>query len=344
VAEPTHPWPPGSATGLGPFPGTDPLVAARAVFDELSQLPFLPQLPARGAGSDAVGRTATLLVDLFVDLRPSGWHFVPHPGIDLARARAAIVSDLDVLEEVAEGYAGALKLQVVGPWTMAGSVELPRGEKALADEGAVRDLVESLVEGVAGHVADIRRRLPAVTDLVVQIDEPLLPAVLAGHLPTQSGWGRLPVVEEPVAEDALSQVIAAAGEHAGVRTAGAPASLTLLRRAGARFAGIDAELISSMSEDELGEALEDGTGLLVALVPLKDGSPADPRPAAEPVRRLWRRLGLAPDTLAESVGVTPVDGLEHLSPEAAAAVLRRAAEVGRFLEETAGEDAGQREL
>jgi hypothetical protein len=344
VAEPTHPWPPGSATGLGPFPGTDPLEAARVVFDELSQLPFLPQLPARGAGSDAVGRTATLLVDLFVDLRPSGWHFVPHPGIDLARARAALVSDLDALEEVAEGYDGELKLQVVGPWTMAGSVELPRGEKALADEGAVRDLVESLVEGVAGHVADIRRRLPAVTDLVVQIDEPLLPAVLAGALPTQSGWGRLPVVEEPVALEALRQMFTAAGDHAGVRTVAAPPPVGLLRRAGARFAGVDAELLPSMPEDELGEALEDGTGLLVATVPLEEGPSADPRPAAEPVRRLWRRLGLAPENLAEAVAVTPVDGLEHLSAKAATAVLHRAAEVGRFLEETTGEDAGEREV
>jgi hypothetical protein len=338
VADPIHPWPAGSATGLGPFPGTDPLEAARVVFGELPKLPFLPQLPARGPGSDAVGRTATLLVDLFVDLRPSGWRLVPHPGIDMSRGRAALVTDLDALEEVAEGYAGALKLQVVGPWTMAGMVELPRGEKALADEGAVRDLVASLAEGLAAHVAAVRRSLPGVSELVVQIDEPLLPAVLAGGLPTQSGWGRLPVVEEPVAEEALRQVLAAAGEAAGAHIGAAPPPVSLLRKAGARFVGVDAGLLASMRDDDLGEALEAGTGLLTAVVPLEEGGSAHPRAAAEPLRGLWRRLGLDVEDLPGVVAVSPVDGLEHLSPEVATGVLRRAVELSRFLEEAAAED------
>ncbi|MGH9152319.1 MAG: methionine synthase, partial [Acidimicrobiales bacterium] len=62
MADWTLPWPPGSASGLGPFPGTDPVEAARVVLGELGDLPHLPQLPHRGAGADAVGRTASLLV------------------------------------------------------------------------------------------------------------------------------------------------------------------------------------------------------------------------------------------------------------------------------------------
>jgi hypothetical protein len=45
----TRPWAPGSVTGLGPLPGTDPAEAARLVFGELPDLPHLPELPERGA-------------------------------------------------------------------------------------------------------------------------------------------------------------------------------------------------------------------------------------------------------------------------------------------------------
>ncbi len=78
------PW--GPATGIGSLPGTDPAEALRTVLGELPDLPHLPELPARGPGADMIGRTAALLVDLFVDLTPAGWRLVPRPGIDLRRA------------------------------------------------------------------------------------------------------------------------------------------------------------------------------------------------------------------------------------------------------------------
>src|ERR1700745_1315688 len=132
-------WPPGTATGLGPFPGTDPLQAARLVFPELGEgdgLPFLPELPARGVGADPAGRSATLLAGLHVEVATGAWRFVTRPGRDEHRARTTLTTDLAALEEAAEGYAGPVKLRLVGPWTLAATVELARGEKALADEGA----------------------------------------------------------------------------------------------------------------------------------------------------------------------------------------------------------------
>ncbi|HET9773115.1 MAG TPA: methionine synthase, partial [Acidimicrobiia bacterium] len=137
-------WPPGTATALGPFPGLDPLEAARIALSELPGLPVLPELPARGVGSDPVGRTAGLLADLHVEVGIGAWRFVPRGGRDEERARVARVTDLDALEESAHGYHGPLKLRVVGPWTMAASVELAKGEKALRDPGAVRDIAASL--------------------------------------------------------------------------------------------------------------------------------------------------------------------------------------------------------
>ena len=89
-------------------------------------IPYLPELPSRGPGADLVGRSAALLADLAVDLQPSGWRFTDRAGRDLARTRAFWRRDLDELAEAYDGYAGPLKVQVAGPWTLAASIELNR--------------------------------------------------------------------------------------------------------------------------------------------------------------------------------------------------------------------------
>src|SRR2546423_11304956 len=91
------PWVPGSATGVGSLPGTDTDESTRFVFGELPDFPHLPELPARGPGADLIGRGATFLVDLHVDLQPSGWRLVDRPGVDERRARDFLARDLDVL-------------------------------------------------------------------------------------------------------------------------------------------------------------------------------------------------------------------------------------------------------
>ena len=67
-----------------------------------------------------------------------------------------------------------------GPITLAASLELGGGHRAITDPGALRDLAASLAEGVARHRAEVARRLS--TTVAVQFDEPLLPAALAGRL------------------------------------------------------------------------------------------------------------------------------------------------------------------
>nr|MDT0666530.1 methionine synthase [Micromonospora sp. DSM 115978] len=84
--ETARPWPPATATGVGSLPGTDPVEAAKLVFGELDRMPFLPELPERGPGSDMLGRAAAFLVEMPVDLQPSGWRLVPRPGLDLRRS------------------------------------------------------------------------------------------------------------------------------------------------------------------------------------------------------------------------------------------------------------------
>src|SRR4029453_11365890 len=124
------------------------------------------------------------------------------------RAREFLARDLDALSDVAADYVGPFKVQAAGPWTLAAGLERSRGGRAAGDPGARRDLAQSLTEGLIAHAADVAARVPGA-DLVVQLDEPSLPAVLQGGLPTASGFGKLPAVEAHVAEQELAAVLAA---------------------------------------------------------------------------------------------------------------------------------------
>ncbi len=331
------PWrpAPGSATGVGSLPGTDPREAAATVTGELPDLLHLPELPGRGIGADMIGRAAALLVDLHVDVQPSGWRLVDRPGMDERRARAYLGQDLDELEAHAQGFVGPVKLQVAGPWTTAAALALPRGEPVLSDQGALRELVASLTEGLLAHVSDLRARL-AGAEPVVQLDEPSLPAVMAGAVRSSSGARTFPAVLETTAEDVLSELIETLGIPVVVHCCAARPPVALARRAGAAGVSVDLTITGDRLHDDLGEAVESGLVLLAGLVPAtSSGSTAvsDPATTVEPVRRLWRRLGLAQQQLAEQVVVTPTCGLAGASPAYALTAMSRAREAARILPE-----------
>nr|WP_221473545.1 methionine synthase [Planomonospora venezuelensis] len=327
----TFPWGEASATGVGSHPGEDHAEAVRVVFGELPALPYLPELPARGVGADMVGRAASLLVELAVEVQPSGWRFTDRPGRDAKRARDHLLRDLDALEEAAQGYEGPFKTQVCGPWTLAGAVELRHGDKTLADAGAVRDLAESFAEGLAAHVAEVRKRVPGATEIVVQLDEPGLPGVLAGTVPTASGFGRLPAVEAPVAAERLRAVLPA-GAFPIVHCCAPGVPFTVIREAGARGVSLDASLLRRRDEDVIGESVEAGLAFFLGVVPGTDAALPDVGVVARPAVELWRRLGFSPAVLASQVVLTPACGLAGASPgyaKAALAACRRAALVLR---------------
>lgn len=332
-----YPWDEATATGIGSHPGEDHIEALRVVFGELP-LPYLPELPARGVGADMIGRTASLLVELPVEVQPSGWRFTDRPGRDFKRARDHLARDLDGLEEVAQGYKGLLKIQVCGPWTLAGAIELRYGDKTLADPGAVRDLVESLAEGVAAHVAEVRGRVPGA-DVVLQVDEPGLPGVLAGTVPTASGFGRLPAVDSYLAAERLKTVLSAmeAGPQAGtfpiVHCCAPDVPIDVLRTAGARGISFDAALLRRRDEDQIGEAIEAGTALFLGVVPGTDARLPDVGVVAKPALELWGRLGFSPDNLARQVVLTPACGLAGASPRYAQAALAKCRDAARVLRE-----------
>jgi methionine synthase II (cobalamin-independent) len=345
VAAQQLPWRAGTATGIGSMPGSDPAEACRVVFGELPDLPYLPELPDRGPGADITGRAAALLVDLPVQLTSSGWKLTDRPGRDLTRAAGYWSQDLDTIEEAAVGYTGPLKIQVCGPWTLAATLELSHSANpALSDPGAVADLTASLAEGIGAHAADVRKRVPGAT-LVVQIDEPALPAALAGQVPTASGLTTVAPVDRIVASQRLETVLAAAGAATVVHCCGRAAEVfPEIAAAGATAVSFDLGRLPVRETDRIAELAEVGLGLLVGALPtaaaarLDTGPPLQARQTAAEVVAMWRRTGLSPGLLAEQVVITPACGLSAVSPAAATAALRHCREAARVAAEMTEEN------
>jgi len=342
------------------MPGTSPAEAMRVAAGELPDFPYLPELPDRGPGADLTGRTAALLVDIPAEVSPRGWRLAERPGRDLARARTMLSSDLDVLEEVLQGFRGPVKIQLCGPWTLAATLELPKTMNvALADPGAVADLTTSLAEGAAAHVAEVAKRVPGA-HLVVQFDEPALPAVTAGMVPTASGLSRLAAAEADTVQDRLSQVLASTRAYTVVHCCATAVPFGIIQAAGADGLAFDLSQLRRGEEDGVAEAAEAGMGLLTGAVPAVpapdagvdgpgpagptgpgDGS-AEARQTAERVIRLWQRLGLPLATCAEQAVITPACGLAGVSPGQARATLARCREAAGMLAELIEETGDER--
>ena len=319
------------------MPGTEPAEACRVVLGELPELPYLPELPARGPHADLTGRATALLVDLYVDLQPSGWRVTSRPGRDSRLARDLLARDLDALEETAaQAPPALLKVQAAGPWTLAATVELHRGDRMLADPAAVRDLTASLAEGLRLQLADLGRRLPSTT-MLLQLDEPALPAVLDARIATASGFDRIRAPDGQVARDRLAEVLGVAPLNI-IHCCTASPPVALLRAAGAGSLSLDMTQLREHDDDAIGEAVESGAGLLLGVLPAVDNAArgsglSDLDAMIAPVAAMWRRLGFAPEELARTVVLTPTCGLAGASPGYPEMVLRAGREMGRRLRE-----------
>jgi methionine synthase II (cobalamin-independent) len=321
------------ATGIGSLPGTDILEAAKLVLGELPGLPHLPELPDRGPGAEMIGRGAALLTGLPVELHTGRWRVSAHVGRDLRRARDLMERDLDALAEAAQGFAGPLKIQAPGPWTLAASLDLPIGGRLLHDHGAVADLVASLADGLRAHVTAVARRLDRAT-VLLQIDEPSVPAVLTGRIPTESGLRTLRRVAASTVESALRDIIVASAVPVVIHCCAADPPVRLFRDAGATAVAVDLARVGSSTAalDELGELLDAGTGLLAGVVPATGSHPPSAVAAADTVTGLWRRLGLPAESAAVQVVVTPTCGLAGATPSYARAAISACVEAGRRLQ------------
>ncbi|NMI01402.1 methionine synthase [Pseudonocardia acidicola] len=343
-AEQPRRWPPGAATGVGSLPGTDPREAAATVVGELPLLPHIPELPARGVGADMIGRTAAMLVDIAVELVPTGYRVTARPGRDHRRAVDLLREDLDAFEEACEAARPDwVKVQAAGPWTLSANMELRSGNRVLTDRGAVREFAESLAEGLRGHVAEVAARTGA--QVLVQLDEPTLPAVLRGSLPTASGYGTLSAVPEPEVADLLRDLVDGLPAPVMVHCCADNPPVRLLGGIGAAGIGLDAtvpalsgDTASPAALDALGEVWDAGTPLFLGLVPAGDPpGPVELRTLARRAFDLADRLGFDRSRLAELAVPTPACGLAGATPGWARRAMTLSRELGQtFLDPPQG--------
>lgn len=332
------------STGIGSWPGTDLVEALKITFAECPELPYLPELPARGAHAGLIGRGVAMLAELAVDLQPAGWRLTGAPGRDHLRARATLRDDLDQLEEAVQDYRGPFKIAVAGPWTLAASVERPRGDRALADHGARREIAQSLTEGIAQLLADLQRRLPQL-GMIVQLDEPLLPAVLAGHVPTASGFSHHRKVDRSEVRDALAAVAKAIQGPELVEGSANPASnsafpkswlhscaadvpVRLINQAGLGGVALDLDQLRTGDWDQIGQMMSDGLWFGAGALSTATGSASDRSWSADTIARRVlasvRELGLEPDVAGRMI-ITPACGLARFDRRSAVNALRAVA-------------------
>jgi methionine synthase II (cobalamin-independent) len=318
------------------MPGTDVREAATTIVGEVPLLPFLPELPARGVGADMIGRTAGLLVDIAVEVRPSGYRVAARPGRDHRRAIDLLRGDLDAFDEACDPLGpGWVKVQAAGPWTLAASVEVRTGHTVLSDRGATREFAASLTEGLRAHIAEVAARTGA--HVLLQLDEPSLTAVIDGLVPTPSRYGTVRAVSTTAAKAVLRELVTAVGVPVVLHCCASRPPMAVLADVGAAAIGIDAtlpEITGGTAEpaalDRIGEIWDAGTPLMLGLVPSSaPGGRVSSRQLARPAFDLADRLGFDRARLGALGVPTPTCGLAGADPSWARRALELVRELGQ---------------
>jgi len=323
-----------TATGIGSWPGTTARQAAEVIVGELAAaLAHIVELPARGVGADMLGRAGALLIDVAIDTVPRGYRIAARPGAVTRRAASLLNEDMDALEEAWEtaGLRGAgpvVKVQAPGPITLAAGLELANGHRAITDSGAVRDLAASLAEGVAAHRAELARRLD--TPVVVQFDEPSLPAALGGRLSGVTSLSPVAALDQAVAGGLLDTCVAGVGAEVLLHSCASELPWNLLQRSSISAVSVDAGTLRVEDLDGIAEFVESGRTVMLGVI---GGTAPERRPSAEEVAAalvaVTDRLGFARSALRDRVGVTPACGLAGATAEwarTAIGLARKAAE------------------
>ena len=296
---------------LGPMPGTSMAEAADIIMGE-TEIPAIPQLPERGLGSDAVGRTASMLEAISIDRGPRSWRMTARPQLLTRRTWDRLERDLDEVQEVWGESVPRVKVQALGPWSLGASIELSNGHRVLTDRSAFNELADALRHGLRTHAEDVARRFHG--EVVVQLDEPLLADVVAGRIPGTTDFDTIPAVPDEVAFDLL-QSFDADYLHAPPLWSLARAAKTFLTT----FRGLD----TPRHLDGLGEHLNAGHRIGLGI----EGS--DSRAEAITLARHLDRIGMPRELLVDKFDVYPV--------KASASTLRSVSETADILIRDAGD-------
>ena len=300
-------------TAPATWPGADQLEAQTVALGELSSppdgvrvVPPLVHVPGRGPWASPLARAAALLSGMHSEAGPHGWRLADRPGRDLERARSALHEELDAWAVAAHGWTGPVCVTVPGPWTLAATLYLARGDRVLSDRGAVRDLTEALVDGTTALLRSVLSGVPGAEPVVV-LREPRLHDVLRGAVPTFSGHGRLRSVRTEDATSALRgavEQLRSAGAHAVVLQVGdryETDAVTVLASASPDALGVPVDRLGSSRWEQLAALVEAGTALWLGWPASDGGEPVDSRALAESVAQPWRAVGLPAGRLADVV-------------------------------------------
>ena len=177
-------------------------------------------------------------------------------------------------------------------------------------------------------MAAVSARVPGA-QVVVQLDEPSVPAVLLGGLPTASGFGKLPAVESQVVEEELTRLIGRVPAPVVLHCCALRAPLDLFRASGAQALSFDLALVQDL--DAVGTAVESGAHLFLGVVPGTDTTLPAPKATASRLSAWWRELGFDAEQLHTAVTLTPACGLAGASPAYARTAMSHVREAAKYL-------------
>lgn len=299
---------------LGPMPGTSMAEAADVIISETS-LPAIPQLPDRGLGSDAVGRTASMLEAINIDCGPRSWRMTTRPQLLTRRTWDRLERDLDEVQEVWGEAVSHIKVQALGPWSLAASIELSDGHRVLTDSSAFAELSDALLHGLHAHAHEVASRFHG--EVHIQLDEPLLADVIAGRIPGTTDFDSIPAVPKEVVLESLL-AFEADYVHAAPIWAVARAAKTFL---------VDSRFRQKLSTPEhydgLGEHLSAGHRIGLSIPGM------DAREEAIALASHLDRIGMPRELLVDSFDVFP--------SAASARSLRSVTETAAILTRDAGD-------
>ena len=326
-------------SGLGAWPGQEPLLAHQAVVDGLADapvpgLPHLAVLTDRGPWAAPIGRTLALAESTSASLEPHGWR-LGSSSKEQHLAHSTLALDIEAFAIASSGYQGPVALPVLGPLSLAASVWLPVGERALADRSAVTDLSAALAVGVRRHAEAVAhgRGLgqadpdsQGVAGTTIVLHEPFLEHVVRGGIPTFSGMSRLRTVEPTVASELLRNLVESwVGFDVVLVVPANETAIAAARAAGVKRIATDLTALDRAGWDELATAVEAGIGVWASSVPhRRDDATPHPGQAARAILSPWRAVGL--ETTDWSLVLSARPGLGELSHQAARDTLR---DVGR---------------
>jgi methionine synthase II (cobalamin-independent) len=164
--------------------------------------------------------------------------------------------------------------------------------------------------------------------VVVQLDEPSLPAALAGRLTGVTSFSSVHPVDEAVAQGLFDGLVERVGGEVALHCCAADLPWKLLQRTALTAISVDVATLSAADLDGIGEFVESGRVVMLGVIPVQaPDRPTSPREVAKVAASITDRLGFSREVLRDRTGVTPACGLAGATGEWARTAIELAQKV-----------------